>query len=139
MFPVYTPQDIPPQSFEQAIGSLAGSFGFGGGVEGLAPEETFQVKPFAFTNPIWVVYDQGADNDGQFTPPMPPFESCSEFDTEAFQMRDFDQIDTNAVPRRLDTVNIDTGRIKHGEHPFSRIKGNKRDVRALFNAFGHSH
>jgi hypothetical protein len=139
LFPIYTPQDIPPQSFEQAIGSLAGSFGFGGGVEGLAPEETFQVKPFAFTNPVWVVYDQGDDTDGQFTPPMPPVQSCTEFDTEAFQMRNFEDLNANEVRKRLDTVNIDTGRIKHGQHPFSRIKGNQRDVRALFNAYGHSH
>ncbi|MGM0556362.1 MAG: hypothetical protein ACQEVA_08275 [Myxococcota bacterium] len=139
MFPIYTPQDIPPQSFEEAIGSLAGSFGFGGGIEGLGPEETFQVKPFGFTNPIWVVYDQGSDSDGEFTPPQPPTQSCTEFDSEAFQLGNFENLDSDAVKKRLDTVNIDTGHIKHGRHPFSRIKGNSRDVRTLFNAWGHAH
>src|SRR5690606_11260965 len=72
LFPVVTPQDIPPFNFDAVIGSLAGAFGFGGGVEGLEPNFVFPVTPFAFTNPIWVV----TDGDGAFTAPNPPIFRC---------------------------------------------------------------
>lgn len=133
MFPVLTPQDVPPFNFDAVIGSLAGAFGFGGGVVGLEPDMVFPVTPFAFTNPIWVV----ADGDGTFTPPNPPVLRCQDgrylpeglVDLEA--MKNFER-------RRLKTDNLPHSH--NHENPVARRRGEKSsDLRMLFESFGHIH
>lgn len=138
MFPVYTPQEIPQVAFDAAIGSIAGSFGFGGTVEGLSPEELFPLTPFAFTNPIWVVYDQGSDTDGEFTPPQPPAKSCAQGQFQPGALMgpgSFDQ----KQRRRLDAVQMPF-EVKPHNHdtPLDRAKGTQRDVRILFENW-HTH
>ncbi|MGM0554924.1 MAG: hypothetical protein ACQEVA_00945 [Myxococcota bacterium] len=137
LFPVYTPQEIPQVAFDAAIGSIAGSFGFGGTVEGLSPTETFALTPFAFTNPIFVVYDQGDDTDGQFTPPSPPPASCtSGAGTNAL-------MDAAALgprkKRRLDAVRMPVEVKPHHPEELERPAGEQHDLRILFENWGHSH
>lgn len=135
MFPVLAPNEIPPFDLEQAIGSLAGPFGFGGGPEGLEPHLTFQVKPFAFTNPIWVV----ADGDGKFDPPNTPQTVCQ---SGVIPTNEAGVLAPGAArklgSRRLDAINAPFP-VKHEEPVTSRLKGEVRDVRLIFEAWGHSH
>ncbi len=134
LFPVVSPQDIPPFNFSDVVGSLAGVFGLTEPIPGLGPETTFPVTPFAFTNPIWVI----VDGDGEFTPANPPVIKCEEgilvnasviYDPQALK---------NARKGRLKPGPIPG----HHDHksPLSRPKGEDRDVRILFEAFGgHAH
>ena len=138
MFPVLAPNEIPPFDLDTAIGSLAGPFGFGGGPEGLEPELTFPVTPFAFTNPIWVV----ADGDGTFSPPNTPQAKC--IDT----VLELEGSSASALvapgparklgSRRTDAIEVPFP-VKHSKPITSRIKGEMRDVRVIFEAWGHSH
>lgn len=134
MFPIIEPQDIPPFNFNDVIGSLAGAFGFGAGVEGLDVSFVFPVTGFAFTNPIWVI----ADGDGVFTPPSPPVQRCDggvygvDEDPNAL-------IDLEQLQRSLDG-RLRMGQVPHHEHepnPLERPVGEKRDLRAIFR--GHAH
>jgi hypothetical protein len=137
MFPVYTPQEIPQVAFDAAIGSIAGAFGFGGAVEGLSPDELFPLTPFAFTNPIWVVYDQGSDTDGVFTPPEPDVRSCNggQFRPNALVGAD----NADRKQKRLDAVSMPFEVKPHHHNPaFERTKGEFRDVRVLFENW-HTH
>lgn len=149
LFPVYTPQEIPEVNFEAAIGSIAGTLGFGGGVDGLAPETTFPLTPFAFTNPIWLVYDRPGDSDGAFTPPAPSAPSCS---AGALQLSEIVQADDDAPlqpmapaqPRRL--RRLDTAKLPaslkandhHGHEALERQPGEYRDLRTRFKNW-HTH
>lgn len=142
LFPVYTPQEVPPVNFEAAIGSIAGTLGFGGGVDGLTPEETFQLTPFAFTNPIWLIYDRPEDNDGQFTPPAPSAPSCS---AGQMQIRALirgnspDQATSQLRPRRLDAVQIPrVSEPSQGAKIIKRQPGAYHDIRTRFNNW-HTH
>lgn len=135
MFPVVSPQDIPPFNFDAVIGSLAGAFGFGGGVEGLEPQLVFPIRGFAFTNPIWVI----ADGDGTFDPPNPPVQRCVDgvYGAEENELGDWESYQR-----------LETGRLKrsvvptdfHQHTPLDRPRGEKRDIRAIFEIFGgHNH
>ena len=138
MFPVYPPEEIPQLPFDEILGQIAGSFGFGGDIEGFAPDDTNKVKPFAFTNPIWIVRDKGKDDDGKFTPPAPDGKTVCEgntFDPNALVgSREHDP--TPRVQKRLDTVRspVDLGNKEQG--PLSAPRGEMRDVRTLFRAWG---
>lgn len=136
LFPAYPPQEIPQVAFDAAIGSIAGSFGFGGGVEGLSPDETFRLTPFAFTNPIWVVHDQGSDTDGEFTPPEPPVASCSEGQFQPGALIGAGAI--NRKKHRLDAVTLPFQLKRDIKTPLDRKRGDMRDVRTLFKSW-HSH
>lgn len=138
MFPVIEPQDIPPFNFSDVIGSLAGAFGFGAGVEGLAPQFVFPLTGFAFTNPIWVI----ADGDGTFTPPSPPVLAC--------QDGVYGPVDgaVNALVDPRDLQRAMTGRLRGASLPTSmsttvsplqRPTGESRDLRVIFEAWGHHH
>ncbi|MEZ4460178.1 MAG: hypothetical protein R3E66_10690 [bacterium] len=133
MFPVLTPQDIPPFNFDAVIGSLAGAFGFGGGVVGLEPSLVFPLTAFAFTNPIWVI----ADGDGTFTPPNPPVYRCQEGQYLPAGLTDLESI------QRFNTRRLKTGAspVPHRHaNPLARQKGEKsNDLRMLFESFGHIH
>lgn len=133
MFPVLTPQDIPPFNFDAVIGSLAGAFGFGTSAAGLEPSLVFPLTPFAFTNPIWVV----ADGDGEFTPPNPPVYRCQEGQylpeglTDLKSMQEFQKRRLRTAPTPFHT--------KH-ENPLARRTGERsNDLRFLFESFGHMH
>lgn len=135
LFPIYTPQEIPQVAFDAAIGSIAGSFGFGSGLEGLSPTETFPLTPFAFTNPIWVIYDQGDDTDGKFTPPTPDLASCDNNEFQANRL----MLD-NMPRRRLDAVQVPVDLHKHIQTPLSRKPGDHNDLRLIWEHWGgHSH
>ncbi len=132
MFPVLLTNEIPPLDIASALGSLAEPFGFGGGPAGLEPELTNVVKPFAFTNPIWVVR-QG----DSFTPPNPPQAVCR---SGVLQPAPPNAIVAPHRPlgsRRLDAVTMPF--TMHYDHPMSRLKGEMRDVRLLFEGFAHGH
>ncbi len=136
MFPLLAPGEIPPFDIQSAIGSLAGPFGFGGGAEGLSPDLTFPIKPFAFTNPIWVI----TDGDAEFTPLNQPQLTCVD------GVVDVGEVTLGAQKprptfgtRRRDALNVPF-EVGHHEKPLnSRIKGEVRDVRVIFDAWGHNH
>lgn len=136
LFPVYPPTEIPRIPFDDIIGQIAGSFGFGGDIEGLAPNEVFPMTPFAFTNPIWVV----SDGDGEFTPPNPPEGECKNgvFDPAGLVSRE-DLNKSLDIDSRMTGVDVPLNRHDHSKAPLKRPRGEYRDVRTLFRAFGHSH
>ena len=133
LFPVVSPQDIPPFNFSDVVGSLAGAFGLGGDIQGLGPDFVFPVTPFAFTNPIWVI----ADGDGQFTAPAPPVVKCQEGIL----------VNAYTIPNKEAIRAARNSRLKPGQipgvrkvrNPLSRPKGENRDVRLIFDAFGGHH
>ena len=64
-FPVVRPLELKPLLITDAIGSLAGAFGFGGNeFADLKPSMTHLVTSYALTNPTWVTL-----TEGEFTPP----------------------------------------------------------------------
>ena len=136
MFPVIEPQDIPPFNFDDVIGGLAGAFGFGAGVEGLEPQFVFPLTGFAFTNPIWVV----ADGDGQFTPPSPPVFACQDgvfgpVNAAANMLLHPDEL-RRALNGRLRASSLPA----HAPpNPLKRPTGEARDLRIIFEAWGHGH
>lgn len=136
LFPVLLPNELPPLDIESALGSLAAPFGFGGGenFEGLEPELLYDIKPFAFTNPIWVI----ADGDGEFTPPAPVPGSCT---AGFFEAQPNALIDPSSVrPRgskRHDSIRLPAP--MHNVNLTKRLKGERKDVRLIFESFGHSH
>lgn len=133
LFPVLLPAEIPPLDIQTALGSLAGPFGFGGGdeFEGLEPDLTFAMRPVAFTNPIWVIVDK----DGTFTPPNPVAKVCKNgvFDPTEIKAADWKPMGE----RRLDAVRMPFK--MHQPSVLSRLKGERRDVRAFFEAWAHNH
>lgn len=55
MFPVITPQEVPPVLLTEAVAALAGPLGLGSDELGaLRPPEWFPITSFAITNPVWV-------------------------------------------------------------------------------------
>jgi hypothetical protein len=67
MFPVIAPREIPSIQVSDAIGSIAGSFGFDFNAFGnLRPSQTRIATPYAFTNPIFL--DAGG-TEGAYDPP----------------------------------------------------------------------
>lgn len=134
LFPVYPPIEIPQFPFDEVVGQIAGSFGFGGDIEGLAPRETRQMTPFAFTNPIWAV--QSGDD---FTPPSPDTGTCSDgaFDPNALTTDDGLRDNLERVKSRLDAVDVPLELPSKDDAPLSRPQGATRDVRTLFRAWGH--
>ena len=135
MFPVISPQDIPPFNFSDVVGSLAGAFGFGGGVPGLAVDYVFPLTAFAFTNPIWVV----TDGDGEFTPPAPPVFECvaGQYVERAGMNTLVETLDPNAG-KRLGAARIPG--LQHEKSPLARPRGETRDLRIIFDVWGgHAH
>ncbi|MBL8937916.1 MAG: hypothetical protein JNM69_25360, partial [Archangium sp.] len=54
MWPVFSPYEIPSLQISDAVGVIGGSFGFGSTYGKYEPQQAQFVKPYAFTNPIWV-------------------------------------------------------------------------------------
>jgi len=54
MWPVFTPYEVPSLQISDAISVLADAFGFGAAFGKYRPEQAQQVRPYAFTNPIFV-------------------------------------------------------------------------------------
>ncbi len=54
LWPVYTPYEVPSLQISDAVGVIGGAFGFGNTFGKYQPQQQQQVKPYAFTNPIWV-------------------------------------------------------------------------------------
>lgn len=135
-FPVVMPTELPPLSLNDAIGSIAGPFGFGEGAYGdLGPAMRFPVSAYALTNPIWVTY-----GDEEFTPPGPiPYAIRSSADHDpGFAQNPFgrtfvagpvnsDEIRYvgTATPIENDTVMV-----------FQRDPNNPYDIRRVFDSLG---
>ncbi len=135
LFPVITPDDQGRTNIDAAVGSLSSSFGLGGGIPGLKPNDKFYVTPFAFTNPIWIVQDP-AGTRKEFVPPSPPPASCRAGVYAPGALLSADQF--QHVGKRLDAVNI-PNLVEDEGIPF-RTKGDVRDLRMLFEMWGgHSH
>lgn len=138
LFPVYTPKEMPSVNVDAAIGSIAGSFGFGGNTPGLSPSETFQLTPFAFTNPIWVVKDSDKNTRRDFVPPSPPVQSCVNHQLQPRPLvAGAAEPPADAAPvrrvGRLDAVQLPAAFQSHPRHtPMERQPGDYRDVRTLF-------
>lgn len=134
LFPVLAPNEVPPLDIEAALGSLAGPFGFGGGELDLAPSLTSDQTPLAFTNPIWVIQD----GDGVFTPPSPAIGRCQDglFERNPTGLLNPDQL-LKLGDKRHDAIKMPFK--MHQPNPAARLKGEVRDVRVLFEGFGHSH
>jgi hypothetical protein len=54
MWPVFTPHEVPPIQISDAVGVIGGSFGFGNKFGRYHPSPINVVRPFGFTNPIWI-------------------------------------------------------------------------------------
>ncbi|MFT3837551.1 MAG: CehA/McbA family metallohydrolase [Myxococcaceae bacterium] len=54
MWPVFTPYEIPSIQISDAVGVIGGAFGFGNKYGRYHPDHVNVVRPFAFTNPIWI-------------------------------------------------------------------------------------
>lgn len=136
MFPLLAPNEVPPFDIQSAIGSLAGPFGFGAGPEGLEPDLTFPIRPFAFTNPVWVI----TDGDGTFTPVNTPQLKCVDGIVDVGEVANPGAIvkPGGLGKKRLDAVNVPF-KVGHSKPLNSRIKGEVKDVRVIFEAWGHSH
>lgn len=56
MWPLYTPYEVPSIQISDAVAVIGGSFGFGNTYGKYKPTQITQVKPYAFTNPIFVTW-----------------------------------------------------------------------------------
>lgn len=66
MWPVVTPLEVPSIQLKDAVGTLAGAFNIElDPYENLRPDTTTVVKPYAFTNPIFV----DVDGNGRYDAP----------------------------------------------------------------------
>ncbi len=54
MWPVFTPFEIPVVQITDAVGAVGSAFGFGSKYGRYHPDHVNPVRPFGFTNPIWV-------------------------------------------------------------------------------------
>jgi hypothetical protein len=54
MWPVFTPREFASIQISDAVGVIGGAFGFGNKYGKYRPNPVDEVRPFAFTNPIWV-------------------------------------------------------------------------------------
>jgi hypothetical protein len=63
-FPSTFPNEVPPLQFNEVLTAIGGSFGLGDSGPTLGPALTYQVTPYAMTNPIWL----DANGDGEITP-----------------------------------------------------------------------
>jgi hypothetical protein len=138
LFPIVRSEDIPRMSFDAAIGSLAGPFGFGGGVDGLAPAELFDVTPWAFTNPIWVIDPSVGGANRDFTPASPPVRRCVDGQLQVNQLHRLEDFRPPGT-QRLDAATVPFDLHPHLNPLFERTQGQTRDLRLLFDAFGHGH
>ncbi|MBA2663262.1 MAG: CehA/McbA family metallohydrolase [Bradymonadaceae bacterium] len=135
LFPIIMPDDQGRASIDAAVGSLADSFGLGGGIAGLEPDDTFHVTPFAFTNPIWVIRDS-AGTRKQFEPAQPPAARCRNGTYQPGALVDPQVFEH--LGQRLDAVNIPVH--THKDSIIDRTKGETRDLRLLFEVWGgHGH
>ncbi len=129
LFPIVSPSEIPPFDLNAAIGGLAEPFGFGAPPAGLPPELTFPLKAYAFTNPIWVV----ADGDGSFDPPAPPVQTCDGVVYDPNNLASFEEFTRPLGLRRADAINLPFDVHQHSK--VARLKGERRDVRLLFESW----
>jgi hypothetical protein len=54
MWPVFTPYEMGSLEISDALYNIAGAFGFSKTFGKYGPERTTQVRPYGFTNPVWV-------------------------------------------------------------------------------------
>lgn len=54
MWPVFSPYEVPSLQISDAVGVIGGAFGFGSTYGKYEPQLAQVVKPYAFTNPIWL-------------------------------------------------------------------------------------
>ncbi len=136
MFPMVFPNEIPPLQFTDVINAIGGSFGLGGGPGSLRPQLTYQVTPFAMTNPIWI----DADGDGEISPRRPLVEPSELASTVATPVQDaIAPIDLEAPAtklRRLRRTDDIKARFPTWLHPTRDIHDIRR---VLFQFAPHAH
>ncbi len=54
MWPVFTPREFASIQISDAVGVIGGAFGFGNKYGKFKPTPVDEVRPYGFTNPIWV-------------------------------------------------------------------------------------
>lgn len=54
MWPVFTPYEVPSLEISDAVGVIGGAFGFGPTFGKYKPQQKQLVRPYGFTNPIYV-------------------------------------------------------------------------------------
>ncbi len=96
MWPVVTPQEVPTIQIADAVGALAGSLGldldpFGN----LQPDLTFVIRPYGFTNPVFLDFD----GDGRSVPPGATARPLHRENTEP--RVEVQKLDTRSMPRLL--------------------------------------
>jgi hypothetical protein len=77
MWPVFTPYEIPSIQISDAVGVIGGAFGFGNKYGRYHPDHVNIVRPFAFTNPIWV--DRSKKQSLRAAKPVMPLSSNEPF------------------------------------------------------------
>ena len=136
MFPVVTPVEIPAVLLTDAVGALAGAFGFGAsGLGGLGPEEVHITTAYAITNPVWV----DAQGDG-YTQPAPPAKVCEGLVVVDVVQPDGAQKAAHAPQK--DAPDKTRALLRRNMVPsmwFPRERNNTHDIRILFDQFSHGH
>ncbi len=135
LFPVVKPVDIPPFLLNDAFSQLAGPLNLGGGpLTALEPPRVGYFEPFAITNPIWV----DADGTDGFTPPGVPARQCRKMGVEAVEPSM--EVARDGLREAPAAGLMSPRRFKPSFGGFPRIKGDVRDVRAIFDHFSsHAH
>ncbi len=142
MFPVIPPLELPPILLTDAVGALAGAFGFASELDDYAPSLTHQVTAFAITNPIWVDQDGGG-----FDPPgVLPLECKADaYGATPKAQQGKGVVEVEEALKPLDPALARRIQLKRTSVPsigFPRLKGDIHDVRTIFEQFGkhgHSH
>jgi hypothetical protein len=135
MFPIVTPVEQPPVLLTDAVGALAGAFGFGAsGLGDLRPEEVHITTPYAITNPIWV--DAGGDGYEQ---PVPAARICEGFAVEDALVPDGAGKPAASTQNKLSPQRTILRRNMVPSLWFPRERNNTHDIRMLFDQFAHGH
>lgn len=152
LFPMVPPLELPPLLLQDAVGAIGGAFGLGAStVDALRPSERRITTPYALTNPVWVDVD-GNGFQARITRVPAGFEN-PDVDGDSILNEDDNCPRTTNRPQ-TDTDGNGTGDAceaggggggvvdaslpsKAERNPFARRPGNRRDIRTLFEAFGH--
>ncbi|MEW5848506.1 MAG: carboxypeptidase regulatory-like domain-containing protein [Myxococcota bacterium] len=128
LFPVVTPLDEPSLLFNDAIGAIAGSLGFGGNPYGnLRPALKFTVTPFALTNPVFV----DVDGNGQYDAP----EADALFQPVE---RPVPTVPWSRERPVMEGVEVQ-GPLRLQDLIRKPVRGQAADIRRVFQAFDHHH
>ncbi len=138
LFPVVTPQEVPPVLLTEAVATLAGPLGLGSDEFGaLRPPEWYPVTAYALTNPVWVTRQEG-----DFQPPgVVPLEVLDRPENDP-KMQAFVYPKTTVRAPKMRTMLAQSRPVDRYE-PRGRVplfyprSDNPFDVRKALSRFGH--